>query len=62
MDFILLTKLIELLLADDKRVSVRYLRRQFQLDDATFDDLCHELMVTRGVALLEDDEILVRHT
>ena len=43
----------------DRRVSYRRLRNEFGFDDKTLDDIRHELIVGRRLALDEADEVLV---
>jgi predicted ATPase/class 3 adenylate cyclase len=59
MDFTLLVTLVKWLLQQEQRLSFRYIRRQFALDDATFEDLRHELIIGRGLAREADAEAFV---
>ena len=43
----------------EKRVTYRRLRREFELDQETLDDVCHELIVGRQLALDENGAVLV---
>ena len=43
----------------ERRVSIRRLRKDLALDDATLEDLRHELTVTKRIAIEEDGEVLV---
>jgi len=43
----------------DKRVSYRRLRREFNLDDDTLEELRYEMIVVRRIALEENGEVLV---
>ena len=59
MDFYLLLKLVILLLEDERSLSYRFLKRQFQLDDATLEDLKFELIRSKGIAMDKGGEALV---
>jgi len=59
MDFSKLLAVITWLLEREQRVSHRFLRREFGLDQELLEDVCFELVHTRRVASEEDEEILV---
>jgi class 3 adenylate cyclase len=59
MDFSKLLAVITWLLEREQRVSHRFLRREFGLDQELLEDVCFELVHTRRVASQEDEEILV---
>jgi hypothetical protein len=59
MDFTLLLTLITFLLERERRLSYRYIRRQFTLDDKALEELCYELVVGRGLARDDNGEALV---
>ena len=59
MDFTLLLKLVTFLLERERRLSYRYIRRQFALDSEAFEDLRYELVVGRRLALEDNAEALI---
>jgi class 3 adenylate cyclase/predicted ATPase len=59
MDFSKLLAVVTWLLEREQRVSHRFLRREFDLDQELLEDLCFELVHTRRVAVEEEAEILV---
>jgi len=59
MEFSKLLVVITWLLERERRLSHRFLRREFGLDDALLEDLCFELVHTRQIAALAGGEILI---
>ena len=59
MDFTLLLTLVTFLLERERRLSYRYIRRQFALDDEALEELRYELVVVRRLAVEDDAETLV---
>jgi len=59
MDFTLLLTLVTFLLERERRLSYRYIRRQFALDDETLEELRYELVVVRRLAVEDDAEALI---
>jgi class 3 adenylate cyclase len=59
LDFSKLLAVVTWLLEREQRVSHRFLKREFDLDQEVLEDLCFELIRTRRVAAEEDGEILI---
>jgi len=59
MDFTLLLSLVSFLLERERRLSYRYIRKQFSLDDETLEELRYELVVGQRVAVDDNAEALV---
>ncbi len=59
MDFTLLLTLVTFLLERERRLSYRYIRRQFALDDEALEELRYELVDVRRLAVEEDAETLI---
>ncbi|GMQ75326.1 MAG: adenylate/guanylate cyclase domain-containing protein [Gammaproteobacteria bacterium] len=59
MDFSKLLVVVTWLLEREQRVSHRFLKREFGLDQELLEDLCFELVRTRRVATQEDGGILI---
>ena len=59
MDFSKLLAVVTWLLEREQRVSHRFLKREFDLDQELLEDLCFELVRTRQVAAEEEGEILI---
>jgi class 3 adenylate cyclase len=59
MEFSKLLAVVTWLLEREQRISHRFLKREFDLDQELLEDLCFELVHTRRVAAQEDGEILV---
>ena len=59
MDFTLLLSLVSFLLERERRLSYRYIRKQFTLDDETLEELRYELVVGQRVAVDDNTEALV---
>jgi class 3 adenylate cyclase/tetratricopeptide (TPR) repeat protein len=59
MDFTLLLSLVSFLLERERRLSYRYIRKQFTLDDETLEELRYELVVGQRVAVDDNTEALI---
>jgi hypothetical protein len=59
MDFTLLLTLITFLLEREGRLSYRYIRRQFALNDEVLEELRYELVVGQRLAVEDNAEALI---
>ena len=59
MDFTLLLSLVSFLLERERRLSYRYIQKQFRLDDETLEELRFELVVGQRVAVDDNAEALI---
>jgi class 3 adenylate cyclase/tetratricopeptide (TPR) repeat protein len=59
MDFTLLLSLVSFLLERERRLSYRYIQKQFRLDDESLEELRYELVVGQQVAVDDNAEALI---
>ena len=59
MDFTLLLSLVSFLLERERRLSYRYIQKQFTLDDESLEELRYELVVGQRVAVDDNAEALI---
>ena len=59
MDFVAVVDQVSVLLRQRGRVAYRTLKRQFQLDDETLEDLKDDLIYAKKLAAAEDGRVLV---